>query len=369
MREISEKLLKHLQGNALTLAVLWELKRTDGQSFYITSHDRALNFEGIRYESNKTFNQSATEFTSSFSVDNFELEGVLNVQNTTVSANSNSLISYADISAGIWDNTKVKVLIVNFESPDDGCYFDTFGTFGKFKTTRSTFTVEFRGPTEFLNNKIMKITQPLCNANFCDKRCGLSEENFKKRGVVEQIVDSRTFFDSARMETNAVKPALGIVSISRAQEATLTIPAHGYSAGDLVSFTGCTGGFSIMNGREYSVIYINLNNFKVSLNSTEFEEYSGGGLVHQVIIDEFFRDGKIKFLSGNNAFQTFDIGGYKPNSITLYESLVYPLQVGDEYEIIQGCSKTLDKCEEYDNVENFRGTPHIPGLGKLIAGI
>lgn len=390
MKTINTNLLNHLKSNTVTVATLWQLERKDGVKFFITSHDRDLEFGGQIYEANTTFNQSATEYTSAFSVDNFELEGVLNTNDGTLTANSNSLITLSDITAGVWDNTKVKVFIVNFEDLTQGALQETRGTFGKFSTTRNKFKVEFRGSTEFLTTQIIKLTQPLCNANFCDKRCGLvkakvdktiSEANrpeavrnemLSKRymvlGTVEKIIDNRTFFDSARTETNSQR-VVTVTNITKGTRTTITAPEHSLPAGTLISFSGILGDMSELNGREFIVDYLNTNNFRVDFDSSNLENFEGSALASEVIVDEVFKNGKIKFLTGNNINQTFDVSSYRPGTIILYDSLVYPLVIGDEYELIKGCSKTINRCETFGNVINFRGTPHIKGVENLIASV
>lgn len=390
MRNLTPALLKHLQGHTITIATLWQLERKDGVKFFITSHDRDIEFNNTLYVANTTFNQSATEYTSSLSVDNFELEGVLNTNDGTLSANSNSLISLADITAGVWDNTKLKVYIINFEDLSQGALMETSGTFGKFSTTRNKFKVEFRGATEFLNTQIIKLTQPLCNANFCDKRCGLVKARLDKTiseanrpeairnemlakgymvlGTVEKIIDNRTFIDSKRTETNSQR-VKAVTSITKGTRTTIYAPGHSFPAGTIIVLSGITGSMSELNNREFVVDYLNVDNFRISFDSSNLENFNGNASATEVIVDEVFKDGKIKFLTGNNANQTFDVSRYSPGLITLYDSLVYPLVVGDEYELIKGCSKTINRCETFNNVINFRGTPHIKGVENLIASI
>ena len=39
-----------------------------------------------------------------------------------------------------------------------------------------------------------------------------------------------------------------------------------------------------------------------------------------------------------------------------------PPEVGDTFSIVAGCDKTFSTCKaKFDNHENFRGFPHLPG--------
>jgi hypothetical protein len=79
---------------------------------------------------------------------------------------------------------------------------------------------------------------------------------------------------------------------------------------------------------------------------------------------EWFSNGQIHFITGPNA-------GLKPvqvkqslagGEIICYEPFYYPVQVGDQYEMIPGCRKrfTEDCVGKYGNGKNFRGHPHAP---------
>lgn len=78
--------------------------------------------------------------------------------------------------------------------------------------------------------------------------------------------------------------------------------------------------------------------------------------------DEYFTSGQMRFTSGANA-------GLKPiqikqstagGQIILHEAAYYPIQLGDDYEIIPGCRKRLVDCQAWANVKNMNAFPHIP---------
>jgi uncharacterized phage protein (TIGR02218 family) len=76
-----------------------------------------------------------------------------------------------------------------------------------------------------------------------------------------------------------------------------------------------------------------------------------------------FTDGIVTFTSGANAGQARKIkehlGG---GQFVLWDALVYPVLVGDEYSMSPGCDKRLDTCrEKFDNLLNFGGFPTVPG--------
>lgn len=82
---------------------------------------------------------------------------------------------------------------------------------------------------------------------------------------------------------------------------------------------------------------------------------------------DYFKYGKITFTSGNNNGYSMEIKDYTTGGlINLILPLPYEIQVGDTYEMIRGCSKTIDACKSFNNVINFRGEPYVPGVDKAL---
>ena len=54
--------------------------------------------------------------------------------------------------------------------------------------------------------------------------------------------------------------------------------------------------------------------------------------------------------------------------VTLVLAMPAAVQVGDTFSIVAGCRKRLEDCrDKFDNVLNFRGEPHRPGVDALTA--
>lgn len=82
--------------------------------------------------------------------------------------------------------------------------------------------------------------------------------------------------------------------------------------------------------------------------------------------------GKITFTSGANSGLAMEVkehvkmttGGAR---ITLVLPMPYAIANGDGFNLTQGCDKTLATCKtRYDNVLNFRGEPHVPGIDRML---
>lgn len=81
----------------------------------------------------------------------------------------------------------------------------------------------------------------------------------------------------------------------------------------------------------------------------------------------FFRYGRVKFTSGQNADVALDIEGHRKSDGDVVIDFWLPMAVapepGDTFEITAGCDKTFETCRiKFDNQRNFRGFPHMPGV-------
>lgn len=97
----------------------------------------------------------------------------------------------------------------------------------------------------------------------------------------------------------------------------------------------------------------------------------------EVAPDDFYKQGRCVFTSGNNTGAEFKIitnvagaiiGPPQSNLITLWLPTNYDISLGDTLTLIAGCDKTRAQCrDKFDNVINFRGFPDVPGPDKVFA--
>jgi uncharacterized phage protein (TIGR02218 family) len=85
-------------------------------------------------------------------------------------------------------------------------------------------------------------------------------------------------------------------------------------------------------------------------------------------IDGFYNYGKVTFGSGNNNGIAIQVQGYTTtNEVTLYESAPYTLSTGVTLTAVAGCDRRFETCKtRFNNKDNFRGFPHIPGMDKAL---
>ncbi|MEK6746868.1 MAG: DUF2163 domain-containing protein [Rickettsiales bacterium] len=81
-----------------------------------------------------------------------------------------------------------------------------------------------------------------------------------------------------------------------------------------------------------------------------------------------FNFGKITFSSGANNGLSMEVKEFiNGGRISLVLPMPYSINAGDNYSMVQGCDKTLETCaNQYNNVINYRGEPHVPGLDSML---
>jgi len=80
----------------------------------------------------------------------------------------------------------------------------------------------------------------------------------------------------------------------------------------------------------------------------------------------FFKYGRVHWLTGDNAGLISEIkASGSAGQVQLFLDVGMPIQLGDTYQIIEGCDKNFATCKnKFSNQNNFRGEPHIPGIEK-----
>lgn len=81
----------------------------------------------------------------------------------------------------------------------------------------------------------------------------------------------------------------------------------------------------------------------------------------------YYRGGLLEFTSGDNNGYSREIRSWDGTTFEMLEPFPFDVDVGDAYEARPTCFKRLlqDCRDTYDNVDNFRGAPYLPGTDRL----
>lgn len=187
MKSVSANLLAHLAGEVTTLATLFEITRTDAVVKRFTTHDEDITYGGFVYESSASYSASAVQTTGDLSVDNVDLEILID----------SAGITEADIMAGLYDYAAVEIAQVNYKSLADGQINLRTGRLGEVSVRRAVFTAELRGLAQHLQQTVGRIYQRRCDADLGDARCTVNLAPHTVTGTVTAVTSRQVFTASA----------------------------------------------------------------------------------------------------------------------------------------------------------------------------
>jgi uncharacterized phage protein (TIGR02218 family) len=82
----------------------------------------------------------------------------------------------------------------------------------------------------------------------------------------------------------------------------------------------------------------------------------------------YFSGGEVVWLTGANAGRRMEIKEFSNKQFTLVLPMPNNVTVGDTFNAIAGCDKTISTCiAKFNNAVNFRGEPYVPGMDKMLA--
>lgn len=97
------------------------------------------------------------------------------------------------------------------------------------------------------------------------------------------------------------------------------------------------------------------------------KSFAASGL--EAFDDGWFAGGAIVWSSGANAGTAGRVVRHAGNVIELAAALRFAVAPGDAFVVTAGCSKRFAVCgAKFENRDNFRGFPHMPGPDAVLAG-
>ena len=186
-----------MSGELTALAFCWRLDRRDGAGLALTSHDRPLAVDGVRFEPAPGMTPAAIRSELGLEPQSSEVAGSL----------STEALSEADIAAGRWDGAKLNLFAIDWAEPGEGIAL-LEGELGEVSTRDGAFEAELQGAAARLEQPICPLTSPTCRAELGDPRCRVDMAGRRLRATVssadghimtvDQPVDERFRFGEIR---------------------------------------------------------------------------------------------------------------------------------------------------------------------------
>lgn len=209
MKTISTALDAHLKGDLTTLCTCWKVTRRDGQQYFFTDHDEDVLFQGDVYEAETSYMRSAVQSDAQMSVDNMEVDGVLDDEK----------IGLDDLRFGKFDYADVEIFLLNWANPAQGKMTLRSGKFGEVEIHPSgAFKVELRGLIQLLSQTVGDTFSPECRADFGDDRCRVAlapalRQSSRNYAVGDRVL-VRNHEGDAVFKLPIVNPDFGLLSAS-----------------------------------------------------------------------------------------------------------------------------------------------------------
>lgn len=167
-----------LDNGVTTLCWCWLVTRNDGAVLGFTDHDRALDVAGVTCEPQ-----------SGFASGPVRCEAGAPARGVVFGALNSDVIEAADIANGLYDGAQVRVMRVNWQSPDQAVTVFT-GEIGEITRAGSGFEAELTGLSARLNRRIGRVFARTCDAELGDNRCtvDLDSPAFTGAGVVVEAL-------------------------------------------------------------------------------------------------------------------------------------------------------------------------------------
>lgn len=358
MRTVSAALLAHLAGTTQTVATLWLVTRKDGAQYGFTDLDRPITYNGITYAATGGYTHSQIDMTSDLSTANLEVQAVFDSPSITPES----------LESGLWDFAQVQCSLVNYADLTQGAVILSAGTLGQVSIANGAYKAELRGVAQLMQQEQGDVYSPTCRANFGDAKCAVDRGPLTVAGSVASVNSAVSWNDPTLTQVGPIvfyKDTTGWRVPTRSPYTIQVVPPTG---GAFVA----DGGVTNSQGATLAAVSSNPGDGQYAVSSTGLYTFSSADENWEVFISYnytigYFAYGKVKWLTGQNAGFSMEVKTFSPGVVTLAMAMPYPIAVGDTYQIMPGCDRTIGTCfTRYNNIVHFRGEPYIPGPDILL---
>lgn len=190
MKTIPIALESHIQQEVTTICTCWKVTLADTTVYGFTDSVKDLVIDGLTYQAASGYTPSAVQNSLGLSVDNLEVQGLLD----------SSVITSSDLLGGKWDKAEIEIFQVNYNDLTQGKLYLSRGWLGVVDHGKVGFVGELRGLTAAYQQIIGKVYKSACDADLGDTRCGVNLATYTFTGSITSVTSNRDFNDSSRAE-------------------------------------------------------------------------------------------------------------------------------------------------------------------------
>lgn len=430
MKTISTDLSNHLDKEVTSLATCWRIVRKDGQEFFFTDHDQDILFEGDLYEADSSYDRTAIQNNADFSVDNLDVAGVVDSDKISETELRAGLFNRADVYMFLvnWQAPSQgalklrrgwlgEVTLLNngtFQSEIRGLAQALSHNFIEVFTSQCR--ADFCDARCKLNIADFQSTVGVVSSPSRDTLIigDLSEEpaqpdELHRYWKLDKMTSDTTYIAMAEIQlrSSVGGAALPVTSVNASHVSDYnghqnqpnravdgnpgTLWGTDEDVGGQVWFTLDMGEPIYLaeiaitsrsdaphhkqTPHKFTLMYSDDGTNWTAARTVETTPFSSPGQTKTFPFTMFSGDfsgelsyGTVEFVDGDNAGRVMEIIGYDEATqrIDLFEHLPYAVTPGTTIKVAPGCDKSLDRCEDYQNVINRRAEDFVPGMDELM---
>lgn len=350
IRDVSQSLSLSLELEGIKVTELYEVTLRDGNTYYFTSHQVDVVWDGITYTALPITRDPIRTGI------NLEMESCM----VYVAGISGDLVTY--VQDNNLDDAKVTIKrIVRGASYAADNEWIVYEGYADVSYSRSILQLDLRPWIDTLNIQVPRhIFEEPCNNCIFDETCGLTQSSFSYTGA------ATGGNQSALIDTNR-----GLVFKAQFSAST---EADTIKKGD--GITGSMGGAIAV---AVNIMYEDDGSGRIwycELDGTQFvdgETVTNGSATITISgtpeeVDDFYERGELYIRTGANAGQRRPILTDQSYTITTFWPFPNANQAGDSYTIWPGCdNRANETCHSwYGNDTNFRGFLYIPRVEETL---
>ena len=175
------------EGPLTSLAFCWRVERRDGAGCALTSADRAVDHDGVRFEAAPGMMPAAIVRKGGLDAGSGEVAGAV----------TSTALGAVDLAIGRWDGAAATLSAVDWSDPARAAMALSQGEIGEVSVEGTAFTAELRGVAAQLDAPVCPVTSPTCRASFGDDQCRVDLAGRRVRAAVIAVEGDRVTLDRA----------------------------------------------------------------------------------------------------------------------------------------------------------------------------
>lgn len=153
--------MSFFDGPLTRIALCWTVERRDGAGLALTTFDRAIERDGVRFDPAPGMTPAAIVRRPGLEPGSSEVSGSV----------SSRALSEEDLALGRWDGAAYRLSACDWDDPETAALSLAGGRLGEVDRRGQEFSADLIGTAAALATPVCPVTSPTCRAELGDDRC------------------------------------------------------------------------------------------------------------------------------------------------------------------------------------------------------